>query len=188
MLNNKAFFPTLILFCTLFLSLHISGHSQNQEMGLRLANLQNFDFIYKKERRENRFIRYRVAFAGFGVNLQNNRESVNGQLGLAIGFENRRPINDDLFFIHGIEPYLGFSVASNRNITNWVINPSLGYVIGFLYNVSDEFSINLETIPSVNFGASLRNNGENIYTGTVGFNSNAIAVTFAYRFKNKGDK
>lgn len=185
---EKNYLCTFFLLGTLFFAFNVSGYSQNQEIGLRIATLENLDFIYKKEKQENRFIRYRILFAGVGVSLQDDNESVSAQFGLGIGIENRRAINDRFYFIHGIEPSLAVSVASNSSLNNWNLQPSFGYVLGFLYNFSDEFSVNIETIPALSVGMNLRNDTRNSYTLNAGFNSNAVALTLAYRFKNKPKK
>ncbi|MEM9687521.1 MAG: hypothetical protein AAF934_11455, partial [Bacteroidota bacterium] len=61
--------------------------------------------------------------------------------------------------------------------------PELGYVLGFQYNFSESFYLNLETIPSLRGILYVDNDGvRDPLVLNVGFNSNAIALTLAYRF------
>lgn len=182
---NKDYTRTIIFFSVLFFTFHLSGFSQTQEIGLRLSSFENFDFIYKKEKAENKLTRYRLGFANIGFTSRNDNESINFQFGFAIGVEKRRAINERLHFIHGIEPAFSFSLANNRSNTIWNLQPSLGYVLGFQYDFNEAFYVNVETIPSLDAGISIRDNTENVFAASAGFNSHAISATLAYRFTGK---
>lgn len=182
---NKNYLLSSLLFAAFFFAFHMGGHAQSKEVGLRLASFENFDFIYKKEKATNKLMRYRLGVANIGFTSSNENESISAQFGFAIGVENRNAINEKFYFIHGIEPFFSVALASNSRITNWNLQTGLGYVLGFHYNLNDEFYVNLETIPSLNVGLSLRDDSQNVYAVNAGFNSNAISVTVAYRFKEK---
>lgn len=182
---NKNYLLSSLLFAAFFFAFKMGGHAQTKEVGLRLASFENFDFIYKKEKATNKLMRYRLGIANVGFLSQNDNESVSAQFGFAIGVENRNPINEEFYFIHGIEPYFSIALASSSNNTTWNLLPGVGYVLGFQYNLNEKFYINLETIPSLNVGISLRDNSPDTYAVNAGFNSNAISVTVAYRFTGK---
>ena len=49
----------------LLLLLHasLSAQSATRELGIRLTGLQDFDFIYKRSKAPDRYVRYRVALS-----------------------------------------------------------------------------------------------------------------------------
>lgn len=162
------------------------GQAENRELGIRLTGFQNFDFIYKKGIEENKLTRYRLGFANLGFQNTTNNKNFNFSLGFAIGVEKRRNIAENLQFIHGLEPTLSLALSTNDDIFNLSIKPGIGYVLGFQYNVSDKFYVNIETIPSLSTSFIIDNNGFNdMYSINAGFNSNAIALSLVYQFKKK---
>ena len=89
------------------------------------------------------------------------------------------------YFIHGIEPYTNLNIAAfdGGGVRASVIL-GIGYVLGFQYNFSKEFYVNLETIPSLSTNFIISEDGlsDNFNLGG-GFNSNIAAISFVYRFK-----
>ena len=159
------------------------GQSRTHELGLRLSGLENFDFIYKRSKDEQRFTRYRVLLGRGQFASHSNGDAVNIALGLAIGREHRKAIGRNLSFVHGWEPGFNIAASSGSDRTNIFIAPFLGYVLGFHLDISESFYINIETIPSLS-GNFRINDGEisDNYSVDFGFNSNAVALTLAYRF------
>ena len=180
---------TLTLLTIIILTLmsrSLFGQAENRELGIRLAGFQDFDFIYKKGREENKLTRYRLGFANLDFQNAINNQNFNLSLGFAIGAEERRSIAENLQFIHGLEPTLSLALSTTDDIFNLRIRPGIGYVLGFQYNVSDKFYVNIETIPSLSTSFIIDNNGFNdMYSINAGFNSNAIALSLVYQFKKK---
>lgn len=175
-------------------SLHFA-HAQTtttaptRELGVRFDGLNfggnnSFGLIYKKQKAENRYHRWRAAFANISTSSSTNQDSdAQFGAGLFFGLEKRKTLNERFTFNHGWEfgGSLAAQFAENNNRTSLGI--SAGYVLGLQYNPNNRFFINLETIPGVNFRVSNSTAG----TGTtdvfanVGFTS-AATLTLGFRF------
>ena len=184
----------LLLVGALIFSVNTNAQDQQQhEIGLRLSGLQDFDFIYKKQKAENKWKRYRFAFVNAGYNSSFSNDLISFGFGVGIGVEKRKSLNKNLFFIHGWEPRISLGYRQyksnepnnpNPKRTNFDLRPGIGYVLGFHYQVSDKFHINLEAIPSINANFSFDNDDvKDDFSIDAGFNSNAIAVSLIYRFQ-----
>ena len=202
---------SLLLF-SFFLLLTTSTSAQEtttHELGLRMGGLNNFGFIYKKQRAENRFIRYRIGNFSAQYDRSNtalntpeedefaNRE-VDFSLGFGIGFEKRRRITDKLMFIHGWAPQISTRFLKlNREVndenepelTRFDASFSIGYILGFQMPLSDHFQVSIETIPSLGFTYihTKRENEStiNYYNTELGFNANFVALSVMYRFSTE---
>lgn len=177
--NLKSFVTTLII-----VAFSCTGYSQTKELGLRLGNLTDFTFIYKKEKSDNKFFRHRLGSFNLNVLRLSDDDRVLFGMGYAFGIEKRKNINEKLKFVHGIEPQLAVGINSLQGITIISISPAIGYVLGFQYDINDDFYVSLETIPSIGMNANLVDEGDNLYNFSAGFNSNAVALTIAYRFNS----
>ena len=170
-------------FCTIFQTF---SQTNQREIGLRFSSLDSFSFIYKKEKSENKFTRFRIGFMGLNYSKSSeNNEAFNMQMGIALGLEKRKNINSKLEFIHGWEPYLlvngNFPEGSNYRLQ---FNPRIGYVLGFQYNFSKHFYVNIETIPSLGARFQLDETGlDNRFALNAGFNTGAVALSVLYRFE-----
>jgi hypothetical protein len=193
---------TRFLLLTITILLFSSGlnaqTANSREIGLRLWGLNDFDFIYKKQLSDNSYRRLRVALAnvGFGITDEVNNYSI--RAGVAWGKEHRRPVAEDLLWVHGWEPRFsfGFEMLSYRDEglpgvdqDTWElsVNPGIGYVLGFQYNVSDRFYVSLESIPS--FGLNFTSQkGDALNSLGVGANFSfaSVALTLAYSFVPTG--
>lgn len=166
----------------------------SREIGLRLWGLNDFDFIYKKQLTDNTFRRIRVAVAEVGFGITDEVNNYNIRTGVAWGKENRRPVAEDLLWVHGWEPRIsvGFEMFSYRDegvpggdSDNWTlnVNPGIGYILGFQYNVSERFYVSLESIPSFGLNFTSRK-GDALSSLGVGANFSfaSVALTLAYSF------
>ncbi|MEM1216598.1 MAG: hypothetical protein AAGJ82_12975 [Bacteroidota bacterium] len=170
-------FVVLLTFCCT--NQVLVAQSATHEVGLRLTDLEDIGFIYKKQKAENRFTRFRVG--SVNVNVQEDIFSLG--LAAAIGFEKRKNIANKLSFIHGWEPSLFVSTTSVNDDVISSVTPGIGYVLGFQYDFSDNFYLSLESIPSLSASFQFGDNvPDNNYRINAGFNANAIALTAAYRF------
>jgi hypothetical protein len=175
-----------LILCFVLFSLYFSpslqAQERNHELGIRLSGLQDFDFIYKKSDNGTKFKRYRLAVANVGAFMAEIND-LRFDMAYAQGVEKRRNIGKKVQFIHGWEP--GFYVSLNAIGDDFGGNAGifLGYVLGFQYNVSDNFYLNVETIPSLTVGGVFKDSDDDSgLLVNAGFNSNAVALTLAYTF------
>jgi len=162
-----------VLFAGIGLCQTTYAQTENREIGLRLTSSRGSDFVFKKEKKPNRYKRLRIGLQALGYN---GNDDFNFGLTFGIGVEKRKSIREDLFFIHGLEPRLqvnSFSSSSN-------ISVGLGYVFGFQYDISDALSANIEATPSVGTGID----GEASIFIDAGINSNA-AISLVYKFQKQ---
>lgn len=177
----KYILTTICFFC--FIGLTFS-QEKSHELGVRFNSFQDFDFIYKVQKDPNKWIRCRLAFTNLGYQkINTDTGAFNFGLGLAIGAEKRKPINGKLSFIHGWEPFLTVGLNTVHDFTNASFQPGIGYVLGFQYDISESFYLNIETTPSIYTTVNINNNDlSDNFNLNAGFNSNALALTVAYRF------
>jgi len=180
MKNNVLFTLLFTAISLLFMTNLSSAQSVDRELGLRMAGFDSFNFVYKKQKSENKFLRFRAG--AFNVNFSSNSEAISASLNLALGLEKRKPIDDRLFFVHGFEPSIRAGFSEVNGNTQLITGLSLGYVMGFHLNVNKSLGLNIETIPSLSGTTVFNENNDDITNLNLGFNSNAIALTTVYRF------
>ena len=183
LLLKGLFFAVMI--CSSF---NVFSQNKNHEIGIRLSSFQDFDFIYKKEIAENKLTRYRFALLSYQLSHSSNNNKYTFSIGFAIGRENRKKINEQLYFIHGLEPEINlqYLTRTNNSSTSVHIQAALGYVLGFQYNFSKAFYVNLESIPSLAGFFKIDEDGfDEDYNLFLGFNSNAIALSLVYKFSTQ---
>lgn len=168
-----------------------TAHAQLQthEIGVRTSSLTSFDFIYKKGKTDTKFTRYRVGLTN--ALFQNTQENqvINIAFGFSLGWERRKSISEELKFIHGFEPSIFYGISSNEGNYNMNIIPGIGYVLGFQYDISNKFYVSIESIPTLSGLFFIDEDGLNDdYALQAGFNSNAVALSFVYTFKNEKAK
>lgn len=169
---------------------------KDTELGVRMANFNDFGFIYKKGKSSEKYLRVRASALSF------NYIGSSGQIGLqtAIGKEKRSLIGERLQFIKGPELGLALSFFSEGTFaystpngffsggtdievsggeSNLFFAPSIGYVLGFQYEINDKFLLSLETIPSLQF---ILFSGMESPIINLGFNTQAVAITVVYKF------
>ena len=187
MRNNHLAGVFLLMFLILG-NMNVSGQSKTHEFGLRFTSLNNFDFVYKKGKKENKFTRFRLGLANIAFQQSTTSKRYSFSFGFAIGLEKRSKISERLYFIHGIEPTLSFStqyvdIEDGPNDYSSNTSVGIGYVLGFQYDISETFYVNIESIPFLSGTFWTDNDGFNDnYTIIAGFNSNSIAFSLVYRF------
>ncbi|MEQ8239124.1 MAG: hypothetical protein RIA69_07910 [Cyclobacteriaceae bacterium] len=152
----------------------LAQESPSKELGISMTGLDNFSFLFKKETGENKFRRYSGAL--FNIVAVGESDDIINQirLGLAIGFEKRKSISDDVQFVHGWRPSMNFIFNSGNSF----FNPGIGYILGFQHNVADNFWIGIEAIPSANMIWT----PDSAPTVGIEFNTTSIAITALHRF------
>lgn len=85
-----------------------------KEIGIRMNGLLDFGFMYKKQKTETKYKRLRVALANLSLaDFSNLRTTFS--LGLAIGREKRKALNDKLKLIQGWEIIEEFNSSLMNN-------------------------------------------------------------------------
>jgi len=144
---KKAFL--IVVFSVFSSSLFAQYDVPTKEFGFRIVGLNSLDLVFKKERRPEKIIRYRLTSANISGNSLINKKSYLFNVGFAVGFERRKNLMNDTYFFQGWEPRLAFNLNVNDARTVGQIIPSIGYIIGFAHNFSDKFCMNLEIIPQI---------------------------------------
>ena len=133
-----------------------SAETKPRELGLRFSGINfngnnNFNLVFKKQKANpEKYMRYRFIFADISTGDVASTVSPSFALGAAIGREKRKSINEKFKFIRGWD----FSANYNSQFSNYSydihrIYLSMGYVVGFQYDINKDFCVNLEALPSI---------------------------------------
>ena len=169
---------------TLFINSALAQTNENEdpkrEIGVRMSSLQNFDFMYKKQKKENKYSRIRLM--SFDVTLMDSSNSINSMfLAAAYGKEKRIPVTKRISLVKGWE--LIGALSANQTDNVWgTFYTGAGLVLGVQYDFNKHFAIGMETIPSIvgRFSYSPSHVG---FTGLdFGLGSNKAAISLMYRF------
>jgi hypothetical protein len=177
-----------IIYCMFLIGISQSILAQNAtEIGFTASGLDNFDLLYKKQKSENKWFRLRGSSLNIGYQeVEGGSSAFNFNFGFGIGSEYRIPIGEKISFIHGPEFFTSFSYQKSGDRWAMGITPGIGYLLGFRYDISDKFSFSMETRPSLRAGMFFGDNsGLDRFNVAAGFNSNAISLGLAYKFKKK---
>lgn len=183
---SAAFFLIFSLFTS---GAYAQQMDHNREVGLRIFGLNNFSFVYKKKKEENKYRRYRLGTAGIQFSTNQSTQFFSLGTNLAIGIEKRKPINNRFHFIHGTE-YIGtFNIDATENQGNLSVSTGVGFVLGFQYAISNSFYVSLETIPSARITFGVDEEGfKDAVSINAGFNSQAAALSLVYQFQSRKKK
>ena len=112
-----------------------------------MSSLQNFDFMYKKQKKENKYSRIRLM--SFDVTLMDSSNSINSMfLAAAYGREKRIPVTKRISLVKGWE--LIGALSANQTDNVWgTFYIGAGLVLGVQYDFNKHFAIGTETIPSI---------------------------------------
>ena len=195
--KNLVIIFTLLLF-TICISAQTTNEGRKREIGLRFSNINfdginDFNLVYKKQKRnnDNKYRRYRMLIANFtSSDFFDDFANSNIQIGAAIGLEKRKQLNDRFKFIHGLELFFDYQGKRIEDapeiVTSNNIGLSIGYVVGFQYDLNNNFCLNLETIPAIRTNSTIESiSPENEYslgfTFGLGMVSKA-AISIFYKF------
>ncbi|MCI1267098.1 MAG: hypothetical protein LKG19_11040 [Saprospiraceae bacterium] len=160
--------------------------SLSKEVGIRIGGYGGYSFVFKKEQSENKFRRVRINAGKIDFKKNNNIQSYNLLASVTMGIEKRASLTNNFYIFHGWEPGLTFGFSGDKELKSIQINPFVGYVFGFMYNLNDKFIIGIETLPNIYINTSINPvQGEKADTNLSAgfdFNSNLIALNLAYRF------
>jgi hypothetical protein len=207
-IKKLSLFP--LSFILLFATSSTAQQTTNHELGLRMGGLTDFDFIYKKQTGENRYLRYQIGnvqiqyensdilreYPDFGEVEEISRSSVNSSIGFGLGFEKRRSIRDKLMLIHGWIPSVSLDFSQDTENgekvdQRFIAGLGIGYILGFQMPLSDRFQISIETIPSLfveyenlEYERAGPTNQDDV-NADLGFNANFVSLSVMYRFSTE---
>ncbi len=164
----------VIILAMIAFSPMLNAQNDMRETGLRLGAFGS-DFVFKKEKKPNKFRRYRAGINNLGV-IGSDNFVASFSFGLAM--EKRKSVGEDLWFISGLEPRLNFATIRDNSF----LRLGIGYILGFQYDISGAFSINAEIIPSIS--TDIGDNADNTLVIDAAPNSSA-AISVVYRFQKK---
>lgn len=166
------------LISALFLS-NIMAQTTDQglkkEIGIRMTGVSDFDFMYKKQKSENKYTRLRLLSASLSTGSFSSSLSA----GFACGKEKRKLIAKDFYLIKGWEFMGSTSISGSTTLSSSI---GVGYVLGFQYNINEKFIVNLETIPSLITSATFTENDFVSWDVDLGFSSSSVGLGIMYRF------
>ena len=120
-----------------------------------------------------------------------------------IGLEKRKQITNKLTGFYGLNFVISTSLDRNmrqdptlprdlRHLTNLSINPGFGFNSGFIYKISDAFSISAEVIPQLLFkySSNQRISGttkvnDTIQGGSFNIDNQSVLVSLVYKWDKK---
>lgn len=195
---KRVFLTCAALFVSL--SAAFSQDVPTREIGLRTNGFNDLGFVYKKQKSENVYRRYRLAVGNLGVGVINNSGVINFSVSGAIGKEKRKTINDRFQVVYGTEfiPRLSILHSSagtvsindgtvgevsvtGSNLTLLSTSLGIGFVIGAQYNISPKWYVSAEVVPTVSLNGTF-GSGVTIYGLNAAFTSSNVGLTGMYRF------
>lgn len=184
-MKHKLLFTLLLAGSTAVVSAQTAS-SPNRELGVRfqginLGGSNEFSLVYKKQKAENRYRRWRATFANLSLAVA---DEDNTNIGLGVGFqtgiEKRKPLADKFTFNHGWEYGPNLVLLTDGESTYLQIGGNIGYVLGVQYQPNNRFFLNLETIPGLGFSLASEED-ETLFASNLGFQSVA-ALTLGWSF------
>ncbi|NJC26908.1 hypothetical protein [Neolewinella antarctica] len=172
---------TYFAFALLFMLTPLTAQSDIREVGVRFNNFDNFNLLLKKQIDENTYRRYGLLLAN--VNLlvgENDVRAAQFEVSASIGKERRRDIGNDIQFVTGWQPSIGLGLTASESVTCVSVTPGIGYLLGFQYNISDNFYVAVEAIPSVNFALTVGDIAAARLQA--GISTAGVGITAVYRF------
>ncbi len=173
-------------FLTTILAIHstsLSAQSEDNhkyEVGLRFSGINfsgfnSFSAIYKKRLDNGKFRRISGTFGGLSFSKNADKSTFGFNASLSIGSEKRREMSKKTSFYSGPVFSVGTGFSKTEDIKpSWNLEPSLGAVIGLQYDFSDDWAINLETIPSASVSVRKQPGSDVAINTSVGFSSNVV--------------
>lgn len=172
----------ILLFSCLFWAAAASAQSSKKpkEIGFQVSGFDTeFSGIYKVQKSENVFRRYRFLAGNIGVFFVDEPFLVAG-VGLAIGRENRRYLDTKLMFYRGPEFNLNLAGVSFDTDQVFAGSVGLGYILGLQHNFNDYWAVNIETIPGLS--VSILDNEDVSGIGVNVGASNSVSIGVVRRF------
>lgn len=156
--------------------------SHDREVGIRFNNINDYDLLFKKKISDNSYRRIRIANLNMSLRDGENQDLRFG-LGanIALGIEKRKALTEEFNFIYGLEGILGANYSRFRDDNSGSYNAGVGFVIGWNYQLNENITLGVETIPSIMYTTNL---GDITRTHNInaGFSTGAASLTATYGF------
>lgn len=167
-LNLQLFAMILFGLLSSGLFAQISETSRNKELSLNgnLLTFNNFGLQYKSELKSGNYFRLGITDIVYDITKQDygtpmpTLPSTNTVIAgtFEIGLEKRTQITNKLTAFYGVNFTFTSSFHRNkrpdpslpldsRHLDNLTVNPGFGFNSGFIYKISDEFSVSTEIVP-----------------------------------------
>jgi len=165
-----------------------NGFSQalHKEVGIRIGGSGGYSFVYKKEQSENKYKRMRLNAGKIDFSKLNDVHAYSLLASMSVGTEKRISLTNDFYIYHGWEPGLTFGFSGDSKLRSIRINPFVGYIIGFMYDLNGKFFIGIETLPNMYINTNINliegDTANTSLSAGLDFNSNLLALSLAYRF------
>jgi hypothetical protein len=179
---------------------------KQQEIGIVFNSLNSFGLTYKTGN-SNSLWRFNTLFFS-GNNSNNNADSVsltqfNLGMGIKVGKEFRKKINENMEFRYGADVSFGYSRNENSRNDKTINNndgnykqitytPGINLVLGLNYAINDHLILGAELMPyfSYSTGTSIRKNSnyyyselEGDFTGfNYGLSNSSAMLSLVYKF------
>lgn len=176
-----------LIFTSIFYFTPLSAQNQVEVgVGTGVNSLfDNFRLTYKKEKKENKWLRLNSSFGDISYTNQNDISLLNLNAGISIGVERRKQIGDSpVEFIHGPQGILNLQIVDliDEVETSVFIGAGTGYVLGGQVHLKKGVKLGVETQPSI----ILRWDGDETINLNLDYSSNALTIFVVYNFeKNK---
>jgi len=184
----KTFIFTIAFLC--IGQINSNAQDVNREIGISFSNFTDFGALYKKQVSENKWLRLRVISTNLSLNNTSLSNNSQFSFGLNIGKEKRKPVGDQLQFLHGINFGLGgtYTKLENSVVEENVerISPfiSIRYQLALQTQLSDQFFVVLQTFPGISFRPNFSSERDTEWNANIGFNSSAASLALLYRFSS----
>jgi len=120
---------------------------KNIELGFRFNSLNSFNAIIKTQKSESQYIRYSLAVSNLTIE-RTTKYNFDWNLSFAAGIENRKLIDENIEFVHGLEPGFDIDFSSNSVDFDIGVRPYIGYIFGAYFQTkNDRFRFGIETAP-----------------------------------------
>ena len=194
-----------LLLCLFFLlTINYSSFAQsdfnNRVLGVRYSAPSSFGLIYKKQIKEDKYLRLTAGrfssnvsrfTSPIGGNTSSNNFTTSVAVGGALGFENRKVTTDKFSIISGFTLIANGSYQyieqDTLSFQAFTFQPGIGYLIGGQYFINDNLHIDVEMIPMASINISNSNGNRTITNFNTRLNMYGIFVNLCYQFE-KQDK
>lgn len=144
-------------------------------IGLTFKSFNGFDFLYKKSLTRNTFLRVGLLTSNFSFESSNTTSRNDGSLGLDIGIEWLKTIDNKAYFIHGPSIVASSDFLRNSEF-NSDVNLGLKYNLGYYYKLADRFDIGGELAPLFTYS-----NANNRDSYSLDLNTRSVSLVVIYK-------
>lgn len=178
---------TILIALAIFLVYLASAQDYQREVGLSTSSDLNFQAIYKKQRSENKFLRWDFGQVSSSFYKNQNSEEFNFSLGLSMTWEKRKMMGERTFLLHGVITSVSYSFESlddsindSRNTNS--LGMGIGYLLGVAYQFSDQFYLAAELSPMLRGSFLFLEDLDPRYTLNLRGQSSLVRIVLVHQF------